>query len=83
VAASIFEFGDYRLDTERFELTRSGRNISIERKPMELLILLATSEGKLVSRAEIAEKLWDQEVFVDTEHGINTTIPISLGVCRQ
>ncbi len=74
MAGSIFDFGDYRLDTERYELTRSGRSISLERKPMELLILLAASEGKLVSRAEIAERLWDQEVFVDTEHGINTAI---------
>ena len=41
---------------------------------MELLILLATREGELVTRAEIAERLWGNEVFVDTEHGINTAI---------
>lgn len=41
---------------------------------MELLILLAASEGRLVSRAEIAETLWGSEVFVDTEHGINTAV---------
>jgi TolB-like protein/DNA-binding winged helix-turn-helix (wHTH) protein len=41
---------------------------------MELLILLAMSEGNLVTRAEIIERLWGSEVFVDTEHGINTAI---------
>ena len=41
---------------------------------MELLILLASREGRLVTRAEIAERLWSSEVFVDTEHGINTAI---------
>ena len=41
---------------------------------MELLILLAASDGHLVTRTEIAERLWDREVFVDTEHGINTAI---------
>lgn len=41
---------------------------------MELLILLASREGQLVTRAEIAGRLWSNEVFVDTEHGINTAI---------
>ncbi len=41
---------------------------------MELLILLASREGQLVTRSEIADRLWASEVFVDTEHGINTAI---------
>src|SRR5271170_7189190 len=41
---------------------------------MELLILLAEHGGQLVTRTEIAERLWEREVFVDTEHGINTAI---------
>lgn len=41
---------------------------------MELLILLASRQGQLVTRAEIAERLWSSEVFVDTEHGINTAV---------
>src|ERR1700691_4577525 len=41
---------------------------------MELLILLAERNGDLVTRSEIAERLWEREIFVDTEHGINTAI---------
>lgn len=41
---------------------------------MELLILLVSRHGQLVTRAEIALHLWTSEVFVDTEHGINTAI---------
>ena len=41
---------------------------------MELLMLLASREGQLVTRSEIAARLWESEVFVDTEHGINTAI---------
>ena len=74
VAVAVYQFGDFRLDRGRFELLRQGHSIKLERKPMELLILLATSNGRLVTRAEIAERLWDSEVFVDTEHGINTAI---------
>ncbi len=74
MASPVYEFGDFRLDCNRFELLRNGRSLRLEPKPMELLILLASSEGRLVTRAEIAHRLWDREVFVDTEHGINTAI---------
>jgi TolB-like protein/DNA-binding winged helix-turn-helix (wHTH) protein len=74
VVVTVFEFGDFKLDCDRFELYRAGRSLKLERKPMELLILLAARNGHLVTRTEIAERLWDREVFVDTEHGINTAI---------
>ena len=54
MAALIFEFGEFKLDCGRFELSRNGRSLRIERKPLELLILLAQSNGQLVSREEIA-----------------------------
>lgn len=41
---------------------------------MELLILLVERQGKLVSRDEIAERLWGKGVFLDVEHGINTAV---------
>jgi TolB-like protein/DNA-binding winged helix-turn-helix (wHTH) protein/Tfp pilus assembly protein PilF len=70
----VYEFREFRLDCGRFELMRNSRELHVERKPMELLILLASREGQLVTRQEIAERLWSSEVFVDTEHGINTAI---------
>lgn len=72
--ASVFAFGDFQLDCGAFELLRNGKSLRVERKPMELLILLASRQGQLVTRGEIAERLWSSEVFVDTEHGINTAI---------
>jgi len=70
----VYQFGDFQLDSGRFELTRNGHALRVERKPMELLILLASHQDQLVNRAEIAQRLWSSEVFVDTEHGINTAI---------
>lgn len=71
---SVVQIGDFELDCGRFELRRNGHALRVERKPMELLILLASREGQLVTRSEIAERLWSREVFVDTEHGINTAV---------
>jgi TolB-like protein/DNA-binding winged helix-turn-helix (wHTH) protein len=74
VPGPVYQFGGFQLDCGRFELRRDGRALRVERKPMELLMLLVSRQGQLVSRAEIAQRLWSSEVFVDTEHGINTAI---------
>ena len=41
---------------------------------MELLLLLSSRPGELVSRAEIIERIWGKNVFLDTENGINTAV---------
>jgi DNA-binding winged helix-turn-helix (wHTH) protein len=41
---------------------------------MELLILLLERQGSVVTREEIVDRLWGKDIFVDTEHGINTAI---------
>lgn len=68
------EFDEFSLDCDRYELLRFGRPVKLEKIPMDLLILLVTKDGRLVTRREIIERLWGTEVFVDTEHGINTAI---------
>ena len=73
-AGPVYELGDFRLDCGRFALSHKGQPVRLERKPLELLILLVSREGQLVTRAEIAQRLRSSEVFVDTEHGINTAI---------
>ena len=74
LAFVVYRFGDFSLDCTRFELCRNGRRLKLERKPLELLILLVTKHGQVVSREEIAGRLWEQEVFVDIELGINTAV---------
>jgi TolB-like protein/DNA-binding winged helix-turn-helix (wHTH) protein/Tfp pilus assembly protein PilF len=41
---------------------------------MELLILLVERQGELVTREEIAKRLWGEDVFVDVDHGINVAV---------
>jgi TolB-like protein/DNA-binding winged helix-turn-helix (wHTH) protein/Tfp pilus assembly protein PilF len=70
----VYQFGDFSLHCGKFELCRKGRRLKLERKPLELLVLLVTKHGQVVTRDEIARCLWEREVFVDIEHGINTAI---------
>src|SRR6266478_2034429 len=74
VPLSSYKFGEFDLDRARFELRRKSRVLKLERIPMELLILLVERDGNVVSRQEIVERLWGKDVFVDTEHGINTAV---------
>jgi len=68
------KFDDVELDLGSYQLRRNDSVIKLERIPMELLIMLASRNGQLVSREEIIEKLWGKDVFVDSEHGVNTAI---------
>jgi TolB-like protein/DNA-binding winged helix-turn-helix (wHTH) protein/Flp pilus assembly protein TadD len=72
--AQEFHFGEFTLDQSRYRLQRGERLLRLEKLPMELLILLVERRGELISREEIAERLWGKGVFLDIDHSINTAI---------
>jgi len=74
VPSEIIRFEEFELDKGRYELRRQGSPVKLERVPMELLILLAEREGQLVTREEIIQRIWGDNVFVDTRQGINTAV---------
>jgi DNA-binding winged helix-turn-helix (wHTH) protein len=67
-------FADFELDFGRFQLCRSGRPVRLEGLPLQLLMFLIENKGQLVTRKQIAEELWSNDVFVDVDQGINTAI---------
>jgi TolB-like protein/DNA-binding winged helix-turn-helix (wHTH) protein/Flp pilus assembly protein TadD len=74
MSSAKLRFRDYQLDPDGFELRRAGHRLRLERKPMELLILLAEKQGQLVKREEIIERIWGKDFFFDAENGINNAI---------
>ena len=72
--ARQYQFGEFSLDESRYLLQRGDRVLRLEKRPMELLLLLVERCGELVTRDEIAEKLWGKDVFVDVDHSINTAV---------
>src|SRR5664279_577363 len=72
--AQEFQFGEFTLDQSRYRLSRGERLLRLEKLPMELLILLVQRRGELVSREEIAKRLWSKDVFLDVDHSINTAV---------
>ena len=66
--------GEVEVDLGRYELRRSGRRIKLEKKPMELLILLLERREQMVPREEIVKKLWRSDLFIDTEKNVNNVV---------
>ena len=72
--ANVFKFDEAEVDEGRYELRRQGRIVKLEKIPMELLLLLLGRGGELVTREAIIARLWGEDVFMDSEQGINTAI---------
>ena len=56
-----YQFGDYTLDTERYELRRAGIVVKLRPKVFEVLAYLITHRERLVSKQELLEQLWPQQ----------------------
>ncbi len=69
-----FRFSTFELDVQEYALRRQGQAVRLERRAMDLLILLVHRRNHLVSRTEIVDRLWGKGVFVDIETGVNTAI---------
>jgi len=62
------------LDTQAYELRRDDRAVKLERIPMEILLFLLERRMELVTREQIAERVWGKGVFLDTDNSINAAI---------
>ena len=75
VSSSVLRFGGkFELDRGAYELRKAGRPLRLARIPMELLLLLLEHPDQLVSREQIAERIWGKDVFLDIDNGINAVV---------
>jgi DNA-binding winged helix-turn-helix (wHTH) protein/TolB-like protein/Flp pilus assembly protein TadD len=64
-ASPQLEIGDWRADSTTNELSRAGETRRMEPKAMEVLMLLAAGNGKVVSREELFAAVWPGLVVSD------------------
>jgi Tol biopolymer transport system component/DNA-binding winged helix-turn-helix (wHTH) protein len=72
--AKIYRFGPYELNLAGYELRKRNRRIRLPASAIEFLHLLVCRSGELVTREEIAARLWSEPESVDVAHGINTAV---------
>jgi TolB-like protein/DNA-binding winged helix-turn-helix (wHTH) protein/Flp pilus assembly protein TadD len=69
-----YRFGDFELDLGAFELRLRGEPVKLERRPLDLLVLLVRQPGRMVPREEIIAALWPPKVIIDFDSGLNTLV---------
>jgi len=70
----VFRFGPFELDPLAYELRRDGRVIHLGGQPMQVLLLLVERGRTLVTREELAARLWPESLFVDRDAGLRTAV---------
>jgi len=58
-------FGVFEVDLRAAELRKFGIKIKLQEQPFQLLALLLTHPGELVTRDELRQALWPEHTFVD------------------
>lgn len=57
----VVTVGDLRIDTERRAVTRAGQAVALTAREFDVLLLLAHRAGKIVTRFDILDEVWDGE----------------------
>lgn len=71
---SLLRFGAFEVNPLTGELRKNNIRIKLNGQSFQLLWLLATRSGELVTREEIRIALWPHETVVEWEHSINTAV---------
>jgi DNA-binding winged helix-turn-helix (wHTH) protein len=67
-------FGPFELLTESSELRKHGQRLKLSGQAIDVLLMLASNAGRLVTREELQKKLWPGDSFGDFEHGLNAAV---------
>src|SRR6202011_1109840 len=67
-------FGPFEADLHTHELWKYGTRIRLVGQPFEILALLLSKPGELVTRDELRGRLWPGDTFVDFNHGLNAAV---------
>src|ERR1700738_3425782 len=67
-------FGPFEPDVHPRERWKSGSRIKLIGQPFEILTVLLSKPGQLVTGHELRTRLWPADTFVDFNHGLNAAI---------
>lgn len=61
----IYSFSNFALDTDKAELRQNGAPVRVEPQVFDLLHLLVSSDGRMISRDEVFSAIWGDRVVSD------------------
>ncbi len=67
-------FGPFVLDETTGDLQKHGVRVRLQGQPLQILLTLIREPGRIVSRDEFHQQLWNGSTFVDFDHGLNAAM---------
>jgi two-component system response regulator RegX3 len=64
---SVLVAGELRLDSDRHQVTLSGKTLAFPLKEFELLELLMENVNRVLTRGQIIDRVWGANYFGDTK----------------
>ena len=62
----LLKYNDMSIDLNSYTVSINGRDVSLTKKEIELLWLLASNYGKVFSRDNLLDSIWGYDYFGDT-----------------
>ena len=70
----VVRFGPFELNLDTSELRKHGHRLKLQPKPLQVLQVLVSRKGEVVSRAELKGQLWGRDTYVEFESNLNVTV---------
>src|SRR5262245_38301189 len=70
----VYKFGLFEINGRIGELRKQGRIVRLRGRPFDILLLLLSRGGDLITREELRQHLWSADTFVDFDHGLNSAM---------
>ena len=67
-------FGPFEADFRTQELLKHGTRLRLSGQPFQVLEMLVMRRGALVTRDELQKRLWPNDPFTDSNHGLNAAV---------
>lgn len=74
VSGDSLELGRIRIDRSASMVTKDGANLELTQREFELLTYLATNAGKVFSRQELMERVWNYAGYVGDVRGVDVAV---------
>ena len=63
--ADLLEAGELRLSLTKGVVSSSGKAVELSRNELQILACLMVHTGQIVSRADLIDALWDNQIYID------------------
>src|SRR3954464_13312883 len=70
----IARFGLFEVDAGAGELRKSGVRLKVQDQPFQILLMLLSTPGEVLTRDGRRAFLWPADTFVEFDHSVNTAV---------